>query len=453
MGVDWDYSPPYNLKMDDESAPFFVPVNVTLNSISIVSGVIVCALILAIRLYDAKLVDRVSLRLTAAISAVDSLRAAGLIYFTYTVAEGPLCDFSSWILIFLTNYYLLLTCAIAFNLQWVLIHQKPFTRSLEICYFVVTLLLALATSSIPWALSRLGYDENLGVCWYRSYNSIRTILWEWGTFLSWNIFGCLYCLIVVAWVIAKLEHNSRRLIKAGASSTHCSSANRPGGQSSAEERTKRAQRQLRKLVTRISLYALIPLVTQGGWYIQEIWFQTQHTFIPGLNWWCIVGTDIPGLFNLIAFLFDPALHNSIKTIRKDLIAKFGDDLHMMNDNMRHHSRREEPGRHKFARWFVRTFLGTKKIDHTGSTFYRMETSAGYSQHTVERATAHTLSSSLANLEADTEKAYFPGHYDFSEDIEIGPVPMLSIASHTASQQMRAQQESEDKRVERIARGL
>lgn len=46
-----------------------------------------------------------------------------------------------------------------------------------------------------------------------------------------------------------------------------------------QKRTRRTQKLLRKLVLRISLYALIPLITQGGWYVSEIIMQFEHRLV------------------------------------------------------------------------------------------------------------------------------------------------------------------------------
>jgi hypothetical protein len=97
----------------------FTVVNLVLNSASILGGVLVCLILAAIRIYDKSLVDRVSLRLTAAVSTVDSVKAASYIIFTLVSTPGAACGATAWLVLFLTNLYTFLSVAIAFNLQWV----------------------------------------------------------------------------------------------------------------------------------------------------------------------------------------------------------------------------------------------------------------------------------------------------------------------------------------------
>lgn len=48
----------------------------------------------------------------------------------------------------------------------------------------------------------------------------------------------------------------------------------------------------RKLVFRISMYALIPIITQGGWYISEIIMQFQHRLVSSLKKKKFQGCDL-----------------------------------------------------------------------------------------------------------------------------------------------------------------
>jgi hypothetical protein len=84
-------------------------INVVCNSISVASGMIVLIIIFALRMYDKKLVDRVSLRLSAAISVTDVISSAALLIYTYVTAEGGACLLAPFLIIFLTNLFLFLT--------------------------------------------------------------------------------------------------------------------------------------------------------------------------------------------------------------------------------------------------------------------------------------------------------------------------------------------------------
>lgn len=84
-------------------------INVIGNSISVASGMTVLIVILALRIYDKQLVDRVSLRLSAAISVTDVISSAALLIYTYVTVEGGACVLSPFLIIFLTNLFLFLT--------------------------------------------------------------------------------------------------------------------------------------------------------------------------------------------------------------------------------------------------------------------------------------------------------------------------------------------------------
>lgn len=99
-------------------------MNTTLNPASIICGSAVCIILLIIRAHDRSLVDRVSLRLTAVVSAVDVMKAAVYIIFTYVATPGATCRATAWLVLFLTNLYTFLSVAIAFNLQWVSFMKK-----------------------------------------------------------------------------------------------------------------------------------------------------------------------------------------------------------------------------------------------------------------------------------------------------------------------------------------
>jgi len=356
----WDFDPGYNLLLQgDEANRIFTIINLVLNSASIFCGVLVCLIIGLIRLYDKSLVDRVSLRLTAAVSTVDTIKAAAYIIFTFVATPGAACGATAWLVLFLTNLYTFLSVAIAFNLQWLFLLGKRVHPNLEKSYFVVSVLLALATTVPPWAAGRLGLDPNYGVCWYNAYSSKRTILWEWVTFLGWNLLGTLYCFFVVVAVVIKLRKNTNTI----KSYNHTTSSSKEV--TSAQLRARRTQRTMNKLVLRICLYALIPIVTQLGWYISECIMQFQHYLNVGLDWYLIITTDLPGVLNFVAFCLDPALANALRQIRDDMNEKYGDQGTLP----------ASPSDHRFARWVTKTFLsGTKRVDDVSSPFYRMSAS-------------------------------------------------------------------------------
>ncbi|ORX99366.1 hypothetical protein K493DRAFT_299401 [Basidiobolus meristosporus CBS 931.73] len=369
----WDFDPGYDLvlKGDHENRAVTI-INVVLNSASIICGSLVLVIYFSIRAFEPKLMDRVSLRLTAAISAVDVLKAIVYILFTFVAVSGPACDFSAWAIIFLTNYYIFLTCMIAFNLQYVFLHEKPYHPSLERIYFLVSTSLAFATTVPAWAAGRVGWDDNVGVCWWKRYSSTRTKVWEWGSFLFWVVAGSIYCLVVVTLVIIKLEMRLRRISNIDRNYSL-------SGLETTEPRRRKTQKTINRLVARIALYTLIPIITQGGFILMELWLQFQHSMNPQINYWSVIGTDLPGVLNLVAFLMDPALHNSLLVVRERLIVTYcveEDD----STPLKIHSPGLCPSTHaRFMQWAVWKMFGSHRCEVTGSSFYRMPAKESHAQ--------------------------------------------------------------------------
>lgn len=106
-------------------------LNLISNSISIVSAITVLVILLAMRLYDRRFVDRVSLRLTAAISMTDLVSAISLVVYTLVGNDGPTCSTVAFLIIWLSNQYIFLSTAIAFNLQWLYLQDRYYNPAFE----------------------------------------------------------------------------------------------------------------------------------------------------------------------------------------------------------------------------------------------------------------------------------------------------------------------------------
>src|SRR5690349_7388665 len=96
-------------KVNLQTHQYLSHFNTTILICSAISGITVVIIILIIGLFDSKLVDRVSLRLTLAISFVDFLRATiMLIYLQHKVGD-PLCTLIASSVSILTLTYIFLT--------------------------------------------------------------------------------------------------------------------------------------------------------------------------------------------------------------------------------------------------------------------------------------------------------------------------------------------------------
>lgn len=84
-------------------------INVAASIVSMASALAVLLILFAMRLYDRRLVDRVSLRLTAAVSLTDLISSCSLVVYSYTNSEGVGCQVVAFMVIWLSNQYLFLT--------------------------------------------------------------------------------------------------------------------------------------------------------------------------------------------------------------------------------------------------------------------------------------------------------------------------------------------------------
>ncbi|CAM0136880.1 unnamed protein product [Umbelopsis sp. WA50703] len=334
-------------------------INVIGNSLSVASGMIVLIVIFALRMYDKQLVDRVSLRLSAAISVTDVISSAALLIYTYVTVEGGACLLSPFLIIFLTNLFLFLTVAIAFNLQHLFLHQKYYNPSFEKWYYILSVGLAAVTGIIPLAAGRLGLDEAQGYCWFS--------------------------LLAVA---IKLKLDSQRLDRR--------IAHRGNGEhTDVDIRRRKTQKAINRVVRRILLYPMVPIITQSGFIVSEIYLYVNMKPSYALNVWGVTLKSLPGFCNLCAFLIDPAIYNALGTIKKNLIIKYCGDTApephaasvsrstYVNSSSSRIPDKQLPvplptnanhSQRGFMPWFVRRFLltSTQRQNGTSSTFFMMK---------------------------------------------------------------------------------
>ncbi|CAG8562216.1 11997_t:CDS:2 [Funneliformis caledonium] len=313
---------PENPKFGEDVANYnqknlFKYLNSYLSTISVIGGLIVLVIIIFMYFYDKKLVNRVSLRLSAMISFVDVLSGVTVIaYAYYQPRETPECTSIAFGMSFFPQLYLFLTVMIAFNLQIVFLHRKKVSSFSDRWYIPVAFLMAIFINILPLVYHKFGYDPDTRDCIYRHMYDRDTKWWKFATFLIPVSISMIYCTTVLTIVVCKLVFEHRQLAEAIHS------------QNSVTLSAKRRHKLLLlKLVGRIALYAAIPLLTVCGIVVEYVWISlhanSENDVPMALNYWAIVGSCLPGFFNCIAFLFDPAIHNAFRRVKKDLIEKYG----------------------------------------------------------------------------------------------------------------------------------
>lgn len=355
--------------LPDDQKIVLAYLNIYINGVSIAAASIVLLAVFSMRMYDKRLVDRVSLRLNIVISVTDLLFSIAMEILTiYDSRMASGCNVMAFLLYWLSNQYLFLSFAIAFNLQYLFLHKKLFNPAFEKWYFILALGLSLLSSAVPLAAGRFGYDEALWVCGFYPTNSALSQQWEYSTYLIPGIICILYCLAVVIMVIIKLQQESTEINKHQAvdQSTRADDA-----EFYVRQRTRRA---LNRIVCRVLLYPVIPLVTQAGFIVSEIHlFVTQEASYP-LSLWAISCRALPGLCNFIAFMLDPAVSAALTYIRQDLLNKYGDSV-IYSDTDSFFPVKPSPqssGWQAYSlRWLVRTFFTVPRKPTKDTTIHSM----------------------------------------------------------------------------------
>ncbi|RUS20546.1 hypothetical protein BC937DRAFT_94981 [Endogone sp. FLAS-F59071] len=357
---------------DDYEIDILHDLNVDLNVASIVAAVGVFTITLLMRLYDKKLVDRVSLRLSLSISITDFLQAIALELWAFSSDFNDTgCAGVTFLVVWLSNQYLFLSVAIAVNLQYLFLYKKPFNPALEKWYYIFAISLSLLSGAIPLAAGRFGADQAQQACWYKPSYTALSQKWEYGSYIIPNVFCIVYCLVVVLMVAAKLKQESRELDKQ--ISCRTTSDNKEEKLDPTSIIRRKTRRAVNRVVRRIILYPIIPAVTQLGFIVSEVYLYLYKEPSFALNLWGVPTSAIPGLCNFIAFLIDPAVYNACECVKRDLIAKYAECPTPKNSDST--TLNQSATRTGFMPWFVRTFLISSKKSSDGSTFFMMSSNS------------------------------------------------------------------------------
>lgn len=159
-------------------------------------------------------------------------------------------------------------------------------------------------------LGKLGYDTTTQTCEYRTPGDGDSYVWLWVCWLAWMVAACAYCGFVVVRTILSLRTKAGILDR-----IH-----------SPQQRQHTIRKDIRRLIVRVSLYCVIPVLTQMWFVVFKVhWHHTQSLSKP-LVYLSVVGSgtprnqtdpkDLPGILNLLALFLDPAFANAIRAIRK-----------------------------------------------------------------------------------------------------------------------------------------
>ncbi|KAI0217360.1 hypothetical protein L0F63_001729 [Massospora cicadina] len=280
-----------------DTAAFMNAINVYTNAVSGACGLMAVALILTINLIDHRLLDRVSIRFTLAISLVDFLKAGMIATYGKISPAEPLCTLIAFSTQWLTLLYLFLNVAIAVNLQLVFVRGYAFNPLWERAYWFTSFFMATILPTFSLVGGKLGSGNSDEPCEYKHSRSPDACAWMFLTLLVWILASCAYCTVVVALTIVTLRRKATVL-------------DRIAG---LDPKAQEVKHDIQRLILRVAFYCIIPVVTQTGFLVgRAVYCFAELPF--ALRLLAVVGTDIPGILNLIAFFIDPAFSNAVRTI-------------------------------------------------------------------------------------------------------------------------------------------
>ncbi|KAI0218606.1 hypothetical protein L0F63_004714 [Massospora cicadina] len=268
-------------------------VNVILNGLSGGCGLVVVVALITLILIQPEAMNRVSIRFTLAVSLVDFLKAVAIIFYIFVNVEGSICVGLAFATQWLTLVYLSLNVAIAINLQLVFVEGRPFDSRWERRYWVGSLLLPSLIMVVPLTLGKLGFDSTTQTCEYKTGPS--SYLWLWSCWLIWMVLACVYCFVIVLLTIVSLKRKANLLDQLASPS--------------------QVKKDIKSLILRVSLYCIIPTITQMWFVIFKVYWHHTRDLNIVIVYLSVVGSDLPGILNLVALLLDPAFKNAIRHVR------------------------------------------------------------------------------------------------------------------------------------------
>jgi len=230
-----------------------------------------------------------------------------------------------------------MTACVAINLQVVFLGGHHNTQYLEKWYYIGAVVLSTVISGSGLLAGQYGWDPLQENCWFNADGTPVSTAWQWWTMYTWLALVVLYCLTIIGFVLRHISRGVDRLNAASAMSggggdTQSSIITVTGTSPpvlptvSTTERgslgnltsvvttvslKKRKRQNLMRILKRVILYPLVPVITQTPNLIvtmQALALGYNTYFIVWLSFFC---NSIQGALNCIVFFMDPAVRAGI----------------------------------------------------------------------------------------------------------------------------------------------
>ncbi|RKP26462.1 hypothetical protein SYNPS1DRAFT_21784 [Syncephalis pseudoplumigaleata] len=298
-------------------------ITVPLNTISLLLSLCVVFAYLFARHFRPAYANRVSLRLTVLLAAVDAFYAFFQLMDTFLQNANPQtawCAFAAWGYVHCTLLSVFLTSAVALNLHIIFLRGHRTTPAYEVLYLLVPMAAALAISLPPLVFQKFAYNN----CWYADVKAVSGLVWAWSTLYLWlfvSIGYCAWAVSVVGWRLAMERKRLRRRVRNGLPSNNGVGLGIAQNSSVGTVSPPSAQ-VISRVVARVVLYPVIPILTQSlNVAVEMDVFVSQHTSFP-LIAASFVATSCQGLLNALVFLLDPTVRTGWYHVRLELIKRY-----------------------------------------------------------------------------------------------------------------------------------
>ncbi|KAJ9083656.1 hypothetical protein DSO57_1032599 [Entomophthora muscae] len=275
---------------------------------SIASAGLILVILLVLAVYDAKMVNRISLRLTAVIALVDIVNHLNNMAH-WTLGEGDFCVASAFLRFFGRQVYCFLNISIALNLHLILLLELRPEPSWEKYYWIFSFVVPLAMNLPPLALGMFGFNGER--CFVRHAAGYKILLAINLPLVMLITF--VYCSLISVLVMIRLR--AKLTIVRNLS---------PDDSISDQSIQRKVEVSLKRLIFRISLYPVTCVISMSFYFFANVWNIAIYNNTTLLAF-AMLGLTLTGILNLIAFLLDPTLQAAAAAMSKSLKERFTRD--------------------------------------------------------------------------------------------------------------------------------
>lgn len=225
-----------------------------LNQVSAIAAGLILVVLAVLFAYDAKMVNRISLRITAAIALVDVVNHLNNV-FHRTLGEGDLCVASAFLRVYGRQVYCFLNISIALNLHLILLAGLRPQAAWEKYYWFLSLVVPLLMNLPPLFLGMYGFDGER--CFVRSVGSYKALLAINLPLVMFVTFA--YCTLISVLVMLRLRAKLAVV------------RNLSPNQTMDMHMQRQVEKSLQRLVFRISLYPSSCVISMFFYFVTTLW--------------------------------------------------------------------------------------------------------------------------------------------------------------------------------------